>query len=158
MNRAFYSDTIANFIASSTDVILGRLALGNEFALDQTQRDAWLVEISILQWTLKPYAGSIYFEYSIPRMGKRIDVLLLIGPTIFVLEFKVGEKEFPTYAIDQVWDYALDLKNFHQTSHAPFIAPILIATQAQDRLVTISTTPHKDKVLFPVLCNDRMLG
>ena len=53
--------------------------------------------------------GSIFFEYSIPRMGKRIDVVLIIKNVIFVLEFKVGEKEFPSYAIEQVWDYALDL-------------------------------------------------
>ncbi len=64
--------------------------------------------------SLSRFEGAIYFEYSIPRMGKRIDVVLLIGPAIFVLEFKIGEKEFLSYAIDQVWDYALDLKNFHE--------------------------------------------
>ena len=64
-------------------------------------------------------------------MGQRIDVVFLIGAVIFVLEFKVGEKEFTSYAKDQVWDYALDLKNFHETSHEHFIAPILIATEAK---------------------------
>ena len=58
------------------------------------------------------YKGAIFFEYSIPRMGRRIDVLLIIDSVIFVLEFKIGECEFPSYAIDQVWDYALDLKIF----------------------------------------------
>ena len=59
-------------------------------------------------------------------------LVLLIGPVIFVLEFKIGEKEFLSYAIDQVWDYALDLKNFHESSHDHLIAPVLIATKAKN--------------------------
>jgi len=108
MKRFYYSDSISNFLKSSTVEILGELTLHNDFALIQTQRSAWVAEIEILQKILKPYSGSIYFEYSIPRMGRRIDVVLLIGPVIFVLEFKVGEREFSSYAIDQVYDYALD--------------------------------------------------
>ena len=158
MRREYYSDTIVNFLKTNPDTILGKLAQSNEFALEQTQRDAWLEEIRILQNVLQPYKGSIYFEYSIPRMGKRIDVVLLIGSAIFILEFKVGEKEFPSYAIDQVWDYSLDLKNFHETSHECFIAPILIATKAQTTLVTVSTTPHNDKILYPIKCNEELLS
>lgn len=108
MNRAYYSDTIENFLRTSPDEVLGKLARNNDFLLEQTQRDAWLEEIRILTAVLQPFQGSVYFEYSIPRMGKRIDVVALIGPVIFVFEFKVGEKEFLSYAIDQVWDYALD--------------------------------------------------
>ncbi len=91
-------------------------------------------------------------------MGKRIDVVVITGSTIFVLEFKVGENEFPSYAIDQVWDYALDLKNFHETSHEHFIAPVLIATKAKNVPTTISTTPHNDKMLFPIKCNGELLN
>ena len=131
MNRAYYSDTIHNFLNTPSDGILGKLTRGNDFSLEQTQRDAWLEEIEILSEALRPYQGAIYFEYSIPRMGKRIDTVVLIGPVIFVLEFKAGEKEFLSYAIDQVWDYALDLQNFHETSHTHFVAPVLIATKAQ---------------------------
>jgi hypothetical protein len=54
-------------------------------------------------------------------MGRRIDVVLLLPAAIVVLEFKVGERLFERSAIDQVWDYALDLKNFHTASHAPAI-------------------------------------
>ena len=90
-------------------------------------------------------------------MGKRIDVVLLIGSVIFVLEFKVGEKEFPSYAIDQVWDYALDLKNFHETSHEHFIAPIFNCHQSKKSVsATISTTPHNDKLLFPIKVQRRI--
>lgn len=128
MKRDYYSDTITKFLTTSRHEILAKLVQSNDFALEQTQRDAWLEEIDILQDALVSYQGTIFFEYSIHRMGKRIDVILLIGSTIFVLEFKVGETVFPSYAIDQVWDYALDLKNFHETSHESFIAPVLIAT------------------------------
>lgn len=150
MRREYYSDTITNFLKTNSDTILGKLAQSSEFALEQTQRDAWLEEIRILQNILQSHKGSIYFEYSIPRMGKRIDVVLIIGSALFVLEFKVGEKDFTSNAIDQVWDYALDLKNFHETSHECFIAPILIATDAKVEIAKISTTPHNDKLLFPV--------
>lgn len=158
MRREYYSDTIANFLKTSSNEILGKLVQSNDFALEQAQRDAWLEEIRILQKVLQPHTGSIYFEYSIPRMGKRIDVVLLIDSAIFVVEFKVGEKEFTSYAVDQVWDYSLDLKNFHETSHECFIAPILVATKAKVESATVSTTPHNDKLLFPIKCNEDLLS
>jgi hypothetical protein len=158
MRREYYSDTIANFLRTMPNEILGGLVKSNDFALEQTQRDAWLEEINILQETLQPYKGSVYFEYSIPRMGKRIDVVVITGSTIFVLEFKVGENEFPSYAIDQVWDYALDLKNFHETSHEHFVAPVLIATKAKITSTTIYTTPHNDRLLLPIKCNGELLS
>ena len=157
MRRAYYSDQISDFQKRTSDEILGRLAQGNDFSLEQTQRDAWLEEIRILKNALRPYKGSVYFEYSIPRMGKRIDVVLVVGAVIFVLEFKVGEKDFPSHAIDQVWDYALDLKNFHETSHDSYIAPILISTNAKVNTATVSTTAHNDKMLIPIKCNEELL-
>ncbi|MFH1093030.1 MAG: DUF2075 domain-containing protein [Candidatus Omnitrophota bacterium] len=158
MNRAYYSESIVSFCKSKPDEIIGKLAINNKFSLEQTQRDAWLEEINILQKTLVSYQGSIYFEYSIPRMGQRIDVVLIIGPVLFVLEFKVGENVFTSYAIDQVWDYALDLKNFHEPSHKLYIAPVLIATKAESPFLNISTTAHNDKLLFPIKCNVESLG
>jgi hypothetical protein len=155
MNRAFYSNSISKFLDSSPEEILGILAKNNQFNLEQTQRDAWLIEIEILKEILPSYRnnGSIYLEFSIPRMGQRIDAVVLIDSVIFILEFKVGEKEFTSYAIDQVMDYALDLKNFHETSHEQFIAPILIATKAKSVLAIISTTPQNDKLLTPIKSN-----
>ncbi len=158
MPRSCYSDTIIKFLNASPDELLGGLVRDYDFALEQTQRDAWLEEIHILQNVLIPHKGAIYFEYSIPRMGKRIDVVLIIESVIFVLEFKVGEKEFPAYAIDQVWDYALDLKNFHETSHEHFIAPVLIATEASTAPFTISTTLHNDKLICPIKSNKQLLN
>lgn len=158
MNRAYYSESISNFLSSTPEEILGKLSIGNTFSLDQSQRDAWLEEIDILRETLQPYQGTIYFEFSIPRMGQRIDVVLLIGPVIFVLEFKIGERDFTSHAVEQVWDYALDLKNFHESSHEQFIAPVLIATEAKSITPVISMTPQNDKLLFPVKCNAALLS
>ena len=156
--REYYSDSIDNFLKSSTETILGILVSNNDYSLIHTQRGAWVSEIEILRNVLPPYHGSIYFEYSIPRMGRRIDVVLLIGAVIFVLEFKIGESEFNASAIDQVWDYSLDLKNFHESSHEQYIAPILIATEAKHTDPIIAFTPQNDKLLFPIKTNVASLG
>ncbi len=157
MNRAYYSDKISSFLKASTDEILGKLAIKNPFKLENTQRDAWQEEIHILKDVLSGFEGMIYFEFSIPRMGKRIDVLLLIDSVIFVLEFKIGESEFKSHALDQVWDYALDLKNFHETSYDNFIAPILVATNAPPTTSTICMTPQNDRIFFPIKSNSSLL-
>ncbi len=155
MQREYYYNSIDGFLDADPQKILGILAARNEFSLEQTQRYAWQEEIEILHEELLSfrYNGCIFFEYSIPRMGQRIDVLAIIDHVLFVLEFKIGEKEFQAHAIDQVWDYALDLKNFHETSHDHYIAPILIATEAKiDFISSISATPQNDKLLFPIKC------
>src|SRR5678815_1819562 len=94
MKRAFYSASIAEFRESPVEQILGTIAGNYSFSLETNQRNAWLEEIRILKEGLSTHDGYVYFEYAIPRMGKRIDVLLLIGAVIFVLEFKIGEKDF----------------------------------------------------------------
>ena len=63
-------------------------------------------------------------------MGKRADVVLLVDGVVYVLEYKVGEHSYPKHALDQALDYALDLKNFHEGSHALPVVPILVATRA----------------------------
>lgn len=158
MNRAYYSASIHDFLNTTPEEILGKLAICNTFTLKQLQRDAWLEEINILHEALYCFQGTIYFEFSIPRMGQRIDAVVLIGPVIFVLEFKVGERTFTSYAIDQVWDYALDLKNFHESSHEQFIAPVLVATKAEESTYVVSSTPRNDKLLFPIKSNAVLLG
>jgi len=158
MSRAYYSAPISTFLSSSTEEIIGALSINNDFALVQTQRDAWVKQIKILRNILSEQEGSIYFEYSIPRMGKRIDVILLIEAVIFVLEFKVGEKEHTSYAFDQVYDYALDLKNFHDSSHEQYISPILIATEAEKASFAVVFTPRNDKLLHPIKTNTEQLG
>lgn len=158
MDRSYFNDTIENFKLSNTEEIIGKITIKSRFADELTQKNAWREQIKILKDVLSNHSGSIYFEYTIPRMGQRIDVLLIIESVIFVLEFKVGEKEYQRNAIDQVWDYALDLKNFHETSHDKYIAPILIATEANLSDTIIAQTVHDDKVFNPIKCNSKLLG
>lgn len=153
MSRFFFGTDCSTFLALSTEEIIGRIAIASPFADEPTQKFAWEREIKILKGILPGYTGKLYFEFNIPRMGKRIDVVLLIKSVIFVLEFKVGESDFNAAAIDQVWDYAIDLKNFHETSHEATIAPILVATQARAQGTLIQTTIHDDNVLYPILTN-----
>jgi Uncharacterized conserved protein (DUF2075) len=150
MRRAYYSSSISDFLATSPNEILGELTRAHSRTIEQTQLNAWLEQINILKRILLNRSGRIYFEYAIPRMGKRIDVLLLTGPVIFVLEFKVGESHFSSSAVDQVTDYCLDLKNFHETSYDIFIAPILVATSSR-HITPITCIPLKgDKLLAPI--------
>jgi len=90
-------------------------------------------------------------------MGRRVDVIILIQGAIFILEFKVGEKNYLSTAMEQVWDYALDLNNFHETSQGCFIAPILVATEAPDVAILPSTSAKVDNLLFPIRCNKKTL-
>ena len=118
-SRAWYGAPIAEFLRTRPETALGHLAANSDFAVIPTQRDTWIAQIEILRSQLGGLTGSLFLEFNIPRMGRRIDVVLLIDPVVFVVEFKVGEKCFDRAAIDQVWDYALDLKNFHEASHPP---------------------------------------
>ncbi len=158
MERFYYSGEINQFISAPDTEIIGHLTTKSEFSVELTQREAWSSQINILKNSLVSYDGQIFFEYSIPRMGRRIDVVLIIGNAIFVLEFKVGEKEYTSSAIDQVWDYALDLKNFHKESYASTLAPILVATQAKDSFNAIATTKHNPSLLFPLKTNGNSLS
>jgi hypothetical protein len=155
MKRYYYGDAVCAFLAKDPGTILGVLSANHEYALEPTQRDAWLTQIELLQNTLVPYreSGHIYFEFSIPRLGRRIDVVLVLESVIFVLEFKVNANDFSSSAVDQVVDYALDLKNFHETSHALPIAPVLIATDAEPAVFPTEVTAHPDKTLLPIKTN-----
>lgn len=159
-HRAFYSDLIRDFLARSPDEVLGILVQGSEYAVETTQRCAWQEQIAILRSILEPYRGrgKVYFEYAIPRMGRRIDVLLLIDHVVFVIEFKVGEREFAASAKDQVWDYALDLKNFHESSHTCPIVPVLVATRASDAAFEVASTRHRDGLLRPICIGAHQLA
>ncbi len=157
MNRSYYSDSIKKFLLASSKEIIGTLSMRNEFALEQTQREAWIAEIDILKKVLIPFEGKIYLEYSIPRMGERIDAVLIIGSVLFVIEFKVNESAFTKYGYDQVWDYSLDLKNFHESSHNKLIAPILVATDSYVESFTIAVTSQNDTLLFPINSNIELL-
>ena len=120
MSRCLYNSSFQNFLKEDASSIFGTLCENYHGEALTTTRDAWLGEISILKKELRGFDdnGDIIFEYDIPRLGKRVDVVLLLKGIIFCLEFKVGESRILESDIDQVLDYALDLKNFHKFSES----------------------------------------
>jgi hypothetical protein len=158
MLNYYFKDTIESFQIKSTEEIIGLITISNQFDSTNNQNKSWGQQITILKKALNGLSGTIFFEFSIPRMGKRIDSLIIIGNVVFVLEFKVGENKFLQYQIDQVWDYALDLKNFHKPSHNAVLAPILVATEARKSFIEITTTEHNDNLIFPLRLNKEDLN
>jgi len=152
MSRSLYSDTIKEFCSRPESDILGTLSAAANFEVTTDQRDAWQAQISLLRPALAGFEhrGHVYFEYVIPRLGKRVDVLLVLDHLVLVLEFKVGAKTFGSAAIEQAWDYALDLRNFHSTSHDAHIAPILVATRAHSELIELSFHADDHRMCIPI--------
>lgn len=146
----YYRNTISDFLQQSTDEIIGGITRSNEFDATFLQNKSWEQQIPILKNALWDFEGDIFFEFSIPRMGKRVDTLIVIKNVVFVIEFKVGESHFLNHNIEQVWDYALDLKNFHKTSHNVVLVPVLIATEARNSYTQIVLTSHNDNLTYPV--------
>ena len=147
MTRSYYSSSIKNFLIENNDNILGQLARHHNHALEDLQKNAWLKQIDILKLALKSIEdGYIFFEFAIPRMGKRVDNIIIIDDSIFIIEFKVGSTLYDNYAIEQVLDYSLDLKNFHEGSHHVKLFPILISTEA-------NTINNKIEILHELLFN-----
>ncbi len=156
MNRAYYSNKIDAFLKQSPDEILGEIARNNSFALDQKQRNTWIYEINLLQYALENIPdGGIAFEYTIPRIGDRIDNVILCRGVIYLIEFKVGENDYPKHAIEQVIDYSLDLKYFHRESHNKKIVPIVVCTNAPS--IQNDYEIYDDGIFKPICCNKSTL-
>jgi len=152
MRRAYYENDVSAFLADDETRILGELSKQHSFALEGLQKVAWIAQIQILKNQLAQFSGGyLAFEYSIPRMGKRVDVVLLRAGIVFVLEFKVGASSYSTADISQTLDYALDLKNFHAESHERRIVPILIATSAMKP--KLEEREYDDRVTVPQCTN-----
>ena len=153
MERFYYGKTIAEFLAEEPEAIFGALSQAESFDTARDQKNAWNEEIGLLKSILQGYNGDVFFEYSIPRLGKRVDVILLINGVVLCLEFKAGAERFETADKEQVWDYALDLKNFHEPSRDLFVAPVLVATDAPDEPFELVTCNYDDKVYAPLQAN-----
>lgn len=157
MDRFFYTASISSFLNTNAEEVWGEISKKSRLDDNTLQKDSWSHEISALQATLDGLEGDIFFEYSIPRLGKRADVILLIKNVVIVLEYKVGAKSYDRPDLEQVWDYALDLKYFHQKSHDLWVVPILIATSASERSQVFQPSKYDDKVLEPICSNDSSL-
>ena len=156
INRYFYKSSLSDFVNESSDEIFGKMSRADEMDTAATQKYAWEQEIQIMKRVLQPYeneCAEILLEYTIPRLGKRIDVVVLLRERVFVIEFKAGENEFFHQDVDQVLDYALDLKNFHQGSVDRYIIPILVATESDTHSTLCQLSHYDDGVYEPLLTN-----
>ena len=157
MQRAYYSARIREFVDEKPETLLGKLMVSDEFSTTDLQKNAWRKEIDILQDQLRSVEnGDIAFEYTIPRMGHRIDVVCIIHGLIFLLEFKVGDSEYRKSTADQVMDYALDLKYFHELSADRYIIPISIPTEAPSVCNEVSFM--EDKISNVLKCTKDNIG
>jgi DUF2075 family protein len=155
--RCLYNSSFDAFIKKDNSSIFGVLCDRYHGEALTTTREAWSAEIAIMKQTLYPFLnqnGQIVFEYDIPRLGKRIDIVLLLKGIVFCLEFKVGESKILEADIDQVLDYALDLKYFHKFSQDRIIVPILIATKHRNSSTDIQNSIYADKVVNPLVTGE----
>jgi DUF2075 family protein len=159
--RCLFNSDFTSFLYSNIDSVFGTLCNNYHGDALTTTREAWKSEIEILHNTLSELEytdGKIIFEYDIPRLGKRIDVVLLYRGIVFCMEFKVGESKILEKDVDQVLDYALDLKNFHRFSQDRLIVPILIATKYPKRTTDIQMSVYDDRVVNPVVTGEQGLS
>jgi len=155
-SSAFYAEPIPSFLSQSNAHILGELSRPGVFSITPDQSSAWEDEIALLKEALQGINGFLCLEFDVPRIGSRIDAVVISAGCIFVLEFKVGESSYHREAINQVWDYALDLKNFHRASHLAPIVPILVCTLAKKGSSELSQ-PFADRVYEPITTNPENL-
>ena len=154
MSRCLYNSSFDEFIKVDSNAIFGTLCDNYHGEALTTTREAWREEISILKDVVAKYAekeGRIIFEYDIPRLGKRVDAVLLLDGIVFCVEFKVGETRVLEADVDQVLDYALDLKNFHKFSEDRIIVPVLIATNYKSSSKDIFMSVYDDMVVNPLV-------
>lgn len=153
--RCLYRNSISAFIEESETAILGTLCNNYHGEINTNSREAWKGEIYTMKDVLSKLNdrnGQIIFEYDIPRLGKRVDVVLLYKGIIFCIEFKVKEEPHIHEAeVDQVFDYALDLNNFHKFSQGKVIVPILVAKNYQQHSSIIQKSAYDDKVVNPLI-------
>ncbi len=165
LNAAFYANALEAFLRAADDEVYAPLASPHGYTLAPEQLSAWRLQLPILRAALADLparfaaapAPWIHLEFDIPRLGRRVDAVLVTSTTVIPIEFKVGAKQFQQLDHDQAWDYGLDLKNFHAPSHAAPIFPILCATEVlkSDRRWK---PPHADGVRPPFCCNAESLG
>jgi hypothetical protein len=153
VRRSWYSNHLSEFVQDSEDRILAELLRRSEFDVQQTQKNAWLAEIPALKQALGTHRGKIYLEFTIPRMGHRVDAIALINGIVFTIEFKVGSTKHFLSDMDQTYDYVLDLKYFHEGSHHLPVVPILVATHSKS--IPFSLIPHnRISGLFQTVCTN----
>ena len=168
-NAAFYAAPVSEFLAASNAEAYAPLAAPKGYTLAPEQLSAWHLQLPVLRAALADLPAGvdvaasaapapwIHLEFDIPRLGRRVDAVLVTQKCVIPIEFKVGAKKFERLDMEQAWDYGLDLKNFHAPSHAAAIFPILCATEAGDSDRRWKP-PHADGVRPPFCCSGESLG
>lgn len=149
---AYFEASVSDFLKKSDNEVLGEMARRSPYPLTTEAISAWSAQLPIIRDAVEGYDGTVFFEFDIPRLGSRVDCVLITGGAVISVEFKVGAKQFHREDYNQAWDYGLDLKNFHRASHAASIFPILVCTAATAADSTWRT-PHTDDVYPPAKCN-----
>lgn len=158
--RYYYSDHISDFLKKPEMDIVGQLTLAYTHDINEETSSSWVAEIELMKSVLLPYAdrGTVFFEYNIPRMGRRADVIVLIDGIVFVLEFKTAGQKFSREGLIQAWDYAIDLKNFQEGSFNRSLVPILVVPNEKDKHCRYALKYYEDKVYEPIQVNERYLS
>jgi len=158
--RYGYGRPLADFLAADPRAVLGELTQRSAFNVDQTQVAAWGGSIECLREALAPIGleGHLFLEFDVPRLGRRIDAVLVLRHAVFVIEFKINAKAFLAADLDQVVDYALDLKHFHETSHDVSVVPILVSTEARAVTVQAAMDAAVPNLFLPMRCTPETLG
>lgn len=156
--RAYYSSSLDRFLQEESAAIVGELSKYHSQDLVQLQTGAWYQQIDILKQQLSVFESdknAIFFEFGIPRMGKRADIVLVIDGIVFVLEFKVGASAYHSHDKDQSLDYGLDLKHFHEGSHKSIVVPMLVATEAHSTNVEYQKFDIDQDGLACLICTNK---
>ena len=141
---AWWSGSVRSFLDLDDATILGVLShqqsrryRGNE----PKQVWAWKAELPLLRDALRHVPDSdawrVLLEFDIPRLGGRLDAVLLSPHAIFAIEFKIGATRVDNAARAQLHGYALDLQDFHGGSRNRSILPILVATASSSGAVAL---------------------
>lgn len=165
LNAAFYADSLDVFLRAADDLVYAPLTSPRGYTLAPEQLSAWRLQLPVLRAAVADVAARdpeapapwIHLEFDIPRLGRRVDAVLVTATAVVPIEFKVGAKKFERLDYEQAWDYGLDLKNFHASSHAAAIFPILCATEAPTSHRRWKS-PHADGVRPPFCANAESLG
>ena len=158
--RCLYHAPLKEFLICNSFEVLGDIITSYHGDSQSTTIESWEEEIRILKEQLFCWIDEdahIIFEYNIPRLGKRIDVVLLLRGVVCCLEFKVGKKEALQGDLEQVLDYALDLKNFHLYSSDKPIVPILVPTRFSKCSTLFQSSVYDDGITNPIITGEHNL-
>lgn len=158
--RYGYGQPVSEFLTADPTAVIGELTQRSAYNVDRTQVAAWQGSVECLRSALAPWGheGHLFLEFDVPRLGRRIDAVVVLRNAVFVVEFKVGANAFLAQDLDQVVDYALDLKHFHQTSHDVPIVPMLLATSAQTSTVQAAMDGAVSNLFVPMRCTPESFG